>query len=337
MKAIGILTSLPIQDEQALVEFEINIPVPLEHDLLVRVKAVSVNPVDYKVRMSSANDTRLAIPKILGWDAVGIVEAVGSKVSSFKVGDEVYYAGALNRSGSNAEYQLVDERIAGRKPLSLSYEEAAAIPLVALTAWEAIFDRLRIKRSGDVGKKVLVIGGAGGVGSMAIQLLKQLTGVTVIATASRDSSKRWCLELGADMVIDHTELVHDSHRHNITAVDYILNLNNTDFYWDVMCELIGPQGSICCIVPSQRPVNLALLYNKSVSFSWELMFTRSSFQTADMKRQQEILNTVAELYDQNQLRSLVTKQYKGLTVDNIRKAHEQLESGSTIGKVVVSI
>ena len=335
MKAIGFQASLPVDNENCLFAFETEKPTPTHHDLLVKVKAVSVNPVDYKVRQQSAQKDALEIPRILGWDAAGIVEQVGDQVDRFAVGDEVFYAGDINRPGSNAEYQIVDARIVGRKPSSLSFAEAAAVPLTGLTAWEAIFDRLAITPGQDEGQSILVIGGAGGVGSMAIQLLKRLTPMTVIATASRAESEAWCRRLGADVVVDHRSLEDHLRASGHAVVDHILNFVSTDQYWEAMCSLIAPQGSICSIVPPEKAIDLGLLFHKSASFFWELMFTRSSFQTEDMIRQHHILNGLAELYDQERLTPTMTRVLPGLTAENFREAHALLESRSTIGKVVV--
>jgi NADPH:quinone reductase len=335
MQAVGLKTSLPIDHPESLIEFEHAQPTPGPHDLLVHVEAVSVNPVDYKVRQQSAPDTVLESPKILGWDAAGTVAQVGREVTLFRPGDAVFYAGDINRAGSNAEYQVVDARIVGRKPRTLSFPEAAAVPLTGLTAWEAIFDRLAIRPGEGQGKTLLVIGGAGGVGSMAIQLLKQLTALTVLATASRPVSSDWCRQMGADQVVDHRRLEEDLQAGGQAFVDYILNFVSTDQYWETMAHVIAPQGRICSIVPSEEGVNLALFFQKSVSFSWELMYTRSLFQTEDMIRQHHILNELAELYDQGRLKPTLTKVWSGLTADNFINAHRQLESRSTIGKLVV--
>jgi NADPH:quinone reductase len=334
MKAIGFKTSLPILNKDSFIEFETTKPLPTGRDLLVKIAAVSVNPVDFKIRQNSAKDTVLASPKIIGWDAVGVVEAVGEGVSLFKVGDEVYYAGDITRSGSNAEYQLVDERIVGRKPKSLSAGEAAAIPLTALTAWEILFDRVRINEK-DRGKSVLIIGGAGGVGSVAIQIAKKVAGLTVIATASRPESIAWCEQQGADYVVNHKDLLNEMRKIDFQYVDFILDFVDTNLYWDVMAELIKPQGHIASITGSSTPVVLNKLKNKSASFSWELMYTRSTFQTDDMIEQHHTLNKVAELLDNGTLKTTLKETLLGLTADNFKKAHQQLESGKTIGKIVI--
>jgi NADPH:quinone reductase len=335
MKAIGFKTSLPITEEESFIAFETPKPVPGERDLVVKISAVSVNPVDFKIRQNSTKDTVLETPKIIGWDAVGIVEAVGEKVSLFKVGDEVFYAGDITKPGSNAEYQVIDERIVGRKPKSLSLEESAVIPLTGLTAWEILFDRIRINPEKDKGKSILIIGGAGGVGSIAIQLAKKVAGLTVIATASRPETIAWCKEQGADYVVDHRNLIASVQEAGFQQVDFILDFVDTNSYWDTMVELIKPQGHIASITGSSDPVALNKLKNKSASFSWELMYTRSMYETDDMQEQHVILNKLADLLDQGMLKSTLNVTLTGLTVANFKKAHELLESGKTIGKIAI--
>jgi len=334
MKAIGFKTSLPISDANSFIEFETEKPAPKGRDLLVKVAAVSVNPVDFKIRQNSAKDQVLDTPKVIGWDAVGTVEAVGDGVSLFKVGDEVYYAGDLTRSGSNAEYQLVDERIVGNKPKKLSLEEAAAMPLTALTAWEILFDRIRINEK-DKGKTILIIGGAGGVGSIAIQIAKKVAGLKVITTASRPETEEWCREQGADYVVNHKNLVNEMREAGFQQVDFILDFVDANQYWDIMVELIKPQGHIASITGSAVPVALDKLKSKSVSFSWELMYTRSMFQTEDMIEQHHILNEVARLLDDGVLKSTLKATLSGFSAENLKKAHQQLENNTTIGKVVI--
>ena len=333
MKAVALKAYLPIDNPQSLLDVELENPVPQDHDLLIAVSAISVNPVDTKVR--APKDKHEDQPRVLGWDAVGVVEAIGPAVSLFKPGDRVYYAGDITRPGSNSEYQLVDERIVGRAPASLSNAEAAALPLTAITAWEGLFDRLRINRHEDAAKTLLIIGGAGGVGSIAIQLAKQLTMVTVIATASRPETREWCLSLGADYVVDHRELINSMHAAGHEQVDYIFCLNNTDQHWLSLCDLVKPQGIICSIVETKQPVELNGLKNKSASFVWELMFTRSMFQTDDMIEQHHLLNEVSGLIDAGKIKTTVTNVLSPINAENLRRAHAQLESGTTIGKVVL--
>lgn len=335
MKAIGFKTSLPISAEESFIEFETAVPQPSGRDILVKINAISVNPVDYKIRLNSAKDTVLETPKIIGWDATGTVEAVGEAVTFFKPGDAVYYAGDLTRSGSNAEYQLIDERIVGLKPSTLSNAEAAAMPLTALTAWESLYDRIRINEQKDKGKSILIIGGAGGVGSIAIQLAKKIRGLKVITTASRTETKEWCLAMGADLVVDHKNLVEEIRSAGYQEVDFILDFVDLNGYWDAIVELIKPQGHIVSITGSATPIVLNKLKNKSVTFSWELMYTRSMYQTDDMEEQHHILNKLTELFDNGTLKTTLNTTLKGFTVENLKEAHHLLESGKTIGKVVI--
>ncbi|SFT02650.1 NADPH2:quinone reductase [Zhouia amylolytica] len=335
MKAIGFKTSLAIKEKDSFIAFETQKPVSKGKDILVKIAAVSVNPVDYKVRQNSAKDTVLNTPKIIGWDAVGTVEAVGNEVTLFKTGDQVFYAGDITRPGSNAEYQLVDERIVGRRPEGLTPEEAAAMPLTSLTAWEILFDRMRISAEKDKGKSILMIGGAGGVGSIAIQLAKKIAGLNVIVTASRPETTEWCKEMGADVVVNHKDLLNQMKEAGYPQVDFILDFVNTNSYWDKMVELIKPQGHIASITGSADPVVLNDLKTKSVSFSWEFMFTRPMFQTEDMIAQHHILNKVAALLENGTLKSTLTNTMNGLTVENLKDAHTLLESGKAIGKTVI--
>jgi len=335
MKAIGFKTSLSIEKEDSFIAFETPIPTPEGHNLLVKVQAVSVNPVDFKIRQNSAKGTILETPKIIGWDAVGIVEAIGDQVSLFKVGDEVYYAGDITKSGSNAEYQLIDERIVGKKPKSLTIEQAAAIPLTGLTAWEILFDRIRIDPEKDKGKTILIIGGAGGVGSIAIQLAKKVAGLTVIATASRPGSIEWCKQQGADFVVNHKNLIDEVRNAGFQHIDFIVDFVDVNQYWNAIVELIKPQGHIGSISDPVENVNLRQLKGKSASFHWELMFTRSMFQTEDIIAQHHILNKLGDLLDNGTIQSTLKTTLNGLTVSNFKEAHKLLESGSTIGKIAI--
>ncbi|MCH5683155.1 zinc-binding alcohol dehydrogenase family protein [Niabella sp. W65] len=334
MKAVGFKTSLPINEADSFIDFETDTPRPTGHEILVQVKAISVNPVDYKIRQNSAKEKLLDTPKIIGWDAAGIVEEVGNAVTLFKPGDEVYYAGDITKSGANAQFQLVDERIVGKKPATLTFSEAAAMPLTTLTAWEILFDRMRINEK-DKGKTVLIIGGAGGVGSIAIQIAKKVAGLTVLATASRPESAEWCRQQGADYVVHHRDLVNEVRAAGFQQVDFILDFVDVNQYWDAFAELIHPQGAIGSISDPTQPVNLRQLKSKSVSFHWELMFTRSMFQTEDIEAQHHILNKAAELFDNGTLNATLTAALNGLSAENLKTAHRQLESGSTIGKLVI--
>lgn len=334
MKAVALTRYLPISDPQSLVDVDLPKPSPKGRDLLVAVKAVSVNPVDTKVR--APKDKVETEPRVLGWDAAGVVEGVGEGVTLFRPGDEVYYAGDITRSGSNAEFQLVDERIVGRKPRSLSFAEAAALPLTTLTAWEALFDHVGIDMESDnSGQSLLIIGGAGGVGSIAIQLAKHV-GLTVIATASRPETVKWVLGLGADRAVDHRQpLPPQLAALGFKEVGFIANFANTDQYWAAMAELIAPQGHIVCIVENARPVEIGLLKSKSASFSWEFMFTRAMFQTSDMGRQGELLNEVADLVDAGKLRVTKSETLTPINAANLRKVHARLESGTAVGKITL--
>lgn len=335
MKAIGFKQSLPITEENSFIEFEKEKPSPTGQDLLIKVLANSVNPIDFKIRQTAAKDTILEAAKIIGWDAVGIVEAVGAETSRFKVGDAVYYAGDLTRDGSNAEYQLVDERIVGFKPKKLSIAEAAAIPLTGLTAWESIFDRIKVNPEKDKGKTILILAGAGGVGSIAIQIAKQVAQLTVIATASRPESSAWCKDLGADYVVNHYDLKAELEAIGHSEVDYILDFVHLNNYWETIVEVIKPQGHIVSITGSAEPLNLSLLKTKSVTFSWEFMYTRSMYTTNDMAQQHHILNEIGRLLEEGVLKTTLTTVLKGFTVGNLKKAHLMQENGKTIGKTVL--
>ena len=337
MKAVGLYKYLPVDNPESLIDVEIPKPEARGRDLLVRVKAVSVNPVDTKVR--SPKDKVETEPKILGWDAAGVIEAVGEEVSLLSVGDEVYYAGSITRQGCDSEYHLVDERIVARKPRSLSFEEAAAMPLTTITAWEAFFDRMGIPRSeGSSGKSLLVIAGAGGVGSIAIQIAKKLAGLRVIATASRGETEAWCREMGADEVINHREPFKDEFKRiGAGEVDYILCAANTEAHLQNMADVIRPQGKLCLIVGTKggQPVPINLFQSKSIAICWELMFTRAQYQTPDMRAQHDLLAETARLIDEGTLRHTMRENYGPLNAENLRKAHAALESGRMIGKLVL--
>ncbi|HEX5151649.1 MAG TPA: zinc-binding alcohol dehydrogenase family protein [Parafilimonas sp.] len=335
MKAIGFKTSLPIADANSFIEFDAPVPTPTGYELLVKIRAISVNPVDYKVRQNAAKNTVTDTPKIIGWDAAGIVEAVGEKVSLFKAGDAVFYAGDITKQGCNAEYQVIDERIVGKMPHTISVEAAAAMPLTSLTAWEILFDRIRIHTEKDKGKSLLIIGGAGGVGSIAIQLAKKIAGLQVIATASRPETVEWCKAMGADVIVNHKDLVNEVHHAGFKFIDFIVDFVNTNMYWDTMVELIKPQGHIATITGSDTPVALNKLKTKSASFSWEYMYTRAVFQTEDMIEQHHILNKIAGMLDEGTIRSTINQTLNELTVENLKQAHALLESGKAIGKIVI--
>ncbi|MBX3660397.1 MAG: zinc-binding alcohol dehydrogenase family protein [Ramlibacter sp.] len=337
MKAIGYQRPLPITDAAALQDLELPDPQPGARDLLVRVQAVSVNPVDVKVRAAMPPEAGQA--KVLGWDAVGTVHAVGAEVRAFKPGDRVYYAGSFIRPGTNAQLHVVDERIVARAPATLSDAQAAALPLTSITAWEILFDRLRVPRSegGEAsGQSLLVVGGAGGVGSVLIQLARQLTGLRVIATASRPETRQWCLDLGAHDVIDHSRpLAAELAALGVPAVDYVASLTQTQQHMPQYLECIKPQGALA-LIDDPAALDALPLKRKSISLHWEMMFTRSMFGTPDMARQGELLAEVAALVDAGRLRSTLTEQVGPINAANLRRAHALVETGRSIGKVVLA-
>ncbi|MBF0369440.1 MAG: zinc-binding alcohol dehydrogenase family protein [Magnetococcales bacterium] len=333
MRAVGYSKSLPIDDVKSLQEITLPDPQPGTRDLLVEVKAVSMNPVDTKVR-------KRAEPKegyrILGFDASGIVRATGSEVTLFQPGDEVFYAGDLNRPGTNAELHVVDERIVGKKPSSLSFADAAALPLTAITAWELLFDSFGLAEKGGQGDSLLVIGGAGGVGSMLTQLAKQLTGLKVIVTASREETKKWCLQMGADGVIDHRQPLGPQLEKMGIVPRYVASLTATDQHFKAITEILKPRGAIAMIDdPDPSAINVMDLKPKSLSLHLELMFTRSIFETEDMIAQHELLNRVSALVDENRLRTTCNHHGGVINAENLRQAHRQQESGRSIGKTVL--
>lgn len=333
MKAVAYQKAGPITSPEALVDVELDTPVAEGHDLLVRVQAVSVNPVDTKIRKNVSADNNQW--KTLGWDAVGIVEAIGDKVSHFKVGDVVWYAGALNRQGSNSELQLVDERIVGHKPKTLEATEAAALPLTAITAWEMLFDRLQVPKVAPENTSILVIGGAGGVGSITIQLLKQLTNLTIISTASRAETKEWIKQLGADYVIDHSQpLTAQIKQLGLNAPLYVFSTTQTDQHLSDIVELIAPQGHFG-LIDDPAQLDIKPFKSKSVSVHWEFMFTRSMYQTQDMVKQSELLNEVSELVDAGKIKTTLSQVLSPINAQNLKLAHQQIESGTTKGKIVL--
>ena len=334
MKAVAYKKPLPISQPHVFSDIEIEKPTATGHDLLVEVKAISVNPVDIKMRQrtSSENETW----KILGHDAVGIVRAVGEQVQHFKVGDEVFYAGSNQRNGSYAEFQLVDERIVGHKPKNISDAEAAALPLTSITAWEMLFDRLKVQEALDSNAAILVIGAAGGVGSIAVQLLKTLTNLKVIATASRPESKAWLESIGADYIVDHHQPLEQQVLDlNIGLPDFIFSITGTAGYTQSIASLIAPQGHFGLI---DDPENFIInpFKVKSVSVHWESMFTRSTFQTKDLSRQGDILNKVSKLVDDQRIKTTLGQNLGQINVEHITQAHTLIESGKSIGKIVLA-
>jgi NADPH:quinone reductase len=335
MKAVALTRYLPIDDPQSLFDTELPDPRPLPRDLLVEVRAIAVNPVDTKVRRPK--DTVEPQPRVLGWDVAGVVREVGSAVTLFKPGDEVYYAGSIIRPGGNSQLHCVDERIVALKPRSLDFAQAAALPLTTITAWEALFHRLGVSRDGaHKGKTLLIIGAAGGVGSIAIQLAKKLAGLTVIATTSRPESTAWVRALGADASIDHTQPLGEQLKAlGHAEVDYIFNASNTDPYFPAFGALIKPQGKIVLIVEAKAPLDMEQFKAKSASVHWEMMFTRAMFETADMIEQHKLLTEAAALIDAGTLRTTLGEHYGLIDAANLRRAHAALENGRTLGKIVM--
>jgi NADPH2:quinone reductase len=334
MKAVGYTQSLPIEAADALIDFEAAKPEPSGHDIRVAVKAISANPVDYKVRKRAAPPA--GETKILGFDAAGIVDAVGPEVTLFKPGDEVFYAGSILRQGTNSEFHLVDERIVGRKPKSLSFAQAAALPLTSITAWELLFDRLGAVPGKSVDARALLItGGAGGVGSILIQLARRLTGLTVVATATRPESREWCLELGAHAVIDHGQPMQPQiDALKLPPVGLVASLTYTDQHYKAIAEFMAPQGRFG-LIDDPGEFNVAVFKGKAISIHWESMFTRSSFKTTDMIAQHHLLNDVADLIDKGVLRTTLGENFGIINATNLKRAHALLESGKSRGKIVL--
>jgi zinc-binding alcohol dehydrogenase family protein len=334
MKAVGYEKSLPIDAAEALIDFEAAMPEPRGRDIRVAVKAISANPVDYKVRKRAAPPEGEF--KILGYDAAGIVDAIGSEVTLFKPGDEVFYAGSILRQGTNSQFHLVDERIVGRKPTSLSFAQAAALPLTSITAWELLFDRLGALPGKSVDPRTLLItGGAGGVGSILIQLARRLTGLTVVATATRPESRQWCLDLGAHAVIDHaTPMKEQIEKLKLPPVALVASLTFTDQHYKAIAEFMAPQGKFG-LIDDPPEFNVSAFKGKAISIHWESMFTRSSFQTPDMIGQHHLLNDVAALIDKGVLRTTLDQSFGAINAANLKKAHALLESGKSRGKIVL--
>ena len=334
MKAVGYTQSLPIEAADALIDFEAAKGEPSGHDIRVAVKAISANPVDYKVRKRAAPPA--GETKILGFDAAGIVDAVGPEVNLFKPGDEVFYAGSILRQGTNSEFHLVDERIVGRKPGSLSFAQAAALPLTSITAWELLFDRLGAVPGKSLdARSLLITGGAGGVGSILIQLARRLTGLTVVATATRPESQNWCRELGAHAVIDHGQpMKAQIEALKLPPVGLVASLTCTDQHYKAIAEFMAPQGRFG-LIDDPSEFNVAVFKGKAISIHWESMFTRSSFKTADMIAQHHLLNDVADLIDKGVLRTTLGENFGTINAANLKRAHALLESGKSRGKIVL--
>jgi len=334
MKAVGYQKSLPVEDANSLIDFETARPEPKGRDIRVAVKAISANPVDYKVRKRAAPPA--GETKILGFDAAGVVDAVGPDVSLFKPGDEVFYAGSILRQGTNSQFHLVDERIVGQKPRSLSFAQAAALPLTSITAWELLFDRLGAVPGKSVDPRTLLItGGAGGVGSILIQLARRLTGLTVVATATRPESQKWCLDLGAHAVIDHGKPMKEQiEALKLPPVALVASLTYTDQHYKAIAELMAPQGKFG-LIDDPPEFTMSVFKGKAISVHWESMFTRSSFQTPDMIAQHHLLNDVADLIDKGVLRTTLDQTFGTINAANLKRAHALLETGKSRGKIVL--
>lgn len=334
MKAVAYYRSLPIADAESLVDVELPDPQPGPRDLLVEVRAVSVNPVDVKVRAGVPPEA--GQPKVLGWDAAGVVRAVGRDVTLFQPGDRVWYAGSLTRPGTNSELHVVDERIVGHMPNSLDFAHAAALPLTSITAWELLFDRLRVPEGQAItGRTLLVIGAAGGVGSILVQLARRLTGLTIVGTASRPETSGWVRELGAHHVIDHTKpLAAELERIGVGQVDYVASLNQTDAHYPQIVEAIKPQGAFA-LIDDPQAIDIRQLKRKSVSLHWEFMFTRSMFDTPDQIAQHALLDRVAALIDEGTVRTTLAEHFGKIDAANVKRAHALLESQRARGKIVL--
>ena len=337
MKAVGISNYLAYDAGNSFVDFDADKPQRAGHDLLVAVKAIAVNPVDTKIRAGRGGNEGKSEqpPRVIGWDASGVVDSVGPDVTLFKPGDEVYYAGDITRPGSNSEFQLIDERIVGNKPASLSHAEAAALPLTTITAYESFFDRLGLDRDGaNAGESVLIIGGAGGVGSIGIQLAK-IAGLTVFATASRPESSEWVRSLGADHVINHREdMVKQVRDLGVEFIDHIAMFNDMR-HWPAMVELVRPQGGIVSIDDTHLPMPMELMKTKAASLHWEFMFARAMHQTPDMIEQHKLLSWVAEQIDTGRIQTTVAEVLSPINADTLHEAHSRIETGRTRGKIVI--
>lgn len=338
MRAVAYFEPLAITEEKSLVDIDLPKPEATGRDILVEVKAVSVNPVDTKIRRGvKPDESKESKAKVLGWDASGIVAAVGPEVTFFKPGDEVFYAGAVDRSGTNAEFHLVDERIVGKKPATLDFAAAAALPLTSITAWETLFDRLNVKSPVAGGANaILIVGGAGGVGSIAVQLARQLTDLTVIATASRPETQAWVRELGAHHVLDHSKpLAAQVEALGIGAPAFVFSTTNTVDHLSELIELIVPQGRFA-MIDDPKSLDAGVFKQKSISLHWEMMFTRSLFKTADMEAQHRLLNEVSELVDKGTIKTTFSDDFGPINAANLKRAHALIESGTAKGKIVLS-
>jgi NADPH2:quinone reductase len=335
MKIVSFYKSLPISDPECFLDLTAEPPRPGPRDLLVEVRAISVNPVDTKIRAGGGPGGPGGQLQILGWDAAGLVTGIGPEVTLFKAGDEVYYAGSVDRAGSYAQFQCVDERIVGRKPTTIGFAEAAALPLTTITAWEMLFDRLGIAKSAK--GSLLILGAAGGVGSIAIQLARRLTDLTTIATASRPETQAWCRRMGAHHVINHGQPLSAQVQAIVPGgVNYVLALTRTEDHFDELVEAMSPQSAMALIENPARPLEITKLKPKSISLHWEFMFTRPRYQTPDMGEQGRLLNEVAALVDAGRIQTTMQANLGVINATNMRQAHSLVESSKTIGKIVLA-
>ena len=326
MHAIAAFEALPVEDHRSLVDVELPMPDHGPDDVLIRVEAVSVNPVDVKMRAAggSADD-----PRVLGFDGAGVVEAIGDQVDELEPGDHVWWAGERGRAGANADYQLVDHRIVSRMPRGWSFADAAALPLTGLTALEAFHDHLVLDP--DSAGTLLMMGGAGGVGSIAIQLAKAKTLLRVLATATREASAAWAREMGADAVVDHRDLVASTLDAAPDGVDYVFS-PFTSGNIGAFAEVLRPFGHL--VVIDSPDDDIRPLKRKAISFHWESMFARTDHDV-DRSRQREMLAELAHLAETGDVRTTANERIEGFTAANLREAHRRVESSSMIGKVVV--
>ena len=335
MKVISFHQSLPVSDPESFLDLSADKPTPRAHDLLVEVRAIGINPVDAKIRAGGGPGSPSGDLKILGWDAAGIVRAVGPDATLFAPGDEVFYAGSVDRPGCYAEFQCVDERIVGRKPQTVGFAESAAMPLTTITAWEMLFDRLKVDRAQE--GSVLIVGGAGGVGSIATQLARELTKLNVLATASRPDTRDWCLKMGAHYVVDHRLPLSNQVKAIVPGgVNYVMALTKVEDHFDEIIESMAPQSALALIENPARPLEITKLKPKSIAMHWEFMFTRSRFQTADMNEQGRLLTEVGGLMDAGRIRTTLQINLGQITAENMKRAHALVESGRTIGKIVLA-
>jgi zinc-binding alcohol dehydrogenase family protein len=334
MKAVAYHSEMSADDPLALEDVELETPQPGPRDCRVEVRAIAINPVDIKIRQSARPEA--GEQRILGWDAAAVVVDTGEEVRDFMVGDEVWYAGQVNRPGCQAEFQLVDERILAHKPRNMSFAEAAALPLTSLTAWEILFDRLELHREPQAEQRLLVTGAAGGVGSILLQLARRLSSATLIATASREKTRDWVRRMGASHVLDHRNpLSEELSRTGLKDISHAASLTHTDTHFPELVKMLRPEGRLALIDSPTQPLDVVSMQQKSLSLHWEFMFTRSLFETDTMPRQGQILSRVAELAQRGDLQSTMTRHLGRINAHNVRAAFDIIQSGQSIGKIVL--